>query len=734
MPTLDQSAPMRRAFQLGSALIVAHQVAGKAVRDGLFLSRFSAGDLPKAVACAALISVLLGLGFSRVLSRYGPLRVVPAAFAAGSLLHVVEFLLLQTPGEGMRGVVVTIVYVHLVGFGAILLSGFWSVANEMFDPREARREFGRIAGAGTAGGIFGGLLAERGAALLGGESLLLLLAALHLAAWLTLSRTVGGTVQAAEPGVEEDAWDTAREAFRRAPFLANLAFLVLLGTVTANLLDFLFKSGAAAACGGGPQLTRYFAIFYTASQALTFAVQALLTPVALRRLGLGRTMQGHSTLVGLGAGAALVLPAALAVPAARALELIMRGSFLRSSYELFFTPVPPREKRATKLAIDVSCDRMGDAVGAGVLQLLLVFAPRHAATLILLTTAGLAAIAFLVTRRMDAAYSKVLEHGLMSRAVALREGDAQDSTTLAALMHTRSFAGQAQPPQPVPLRPPVRLHDTLVDRVADLRSGVPRRIQAALAPDQPFDPAIVPLAIRLLAWEPAFEWARAFLLRHAHRSVGQLVDTLLDADEDVTVRRKVPHILAYTSSQRAVEGLTGALSDPRFEIRFNVSRALEFLHRMSEDLRFDQGALSAAVERELLSSRSLWRGRKPPDNRGANDGPYWFWDELLRDRADQSLEHVFRLLAIRLPAEPLKIAFRALHSQDRHLRGLGLEFLESHLPSEMVAALRHLTEPAADAPAASRDARELSELLGSNHSLLAMLENASAGARAPNAM
>jgi len=235
MPTLDQSAPMRRAFQLGSALIVAHQVAGKAVRDGLFLSRFSAGDLPKAVACAALISVLLGLGFSRVLSRYGPLRVVPAAFAAGSLLHVVEFLLLQTPGEGMRGVVVTIVYVHLVGFGAILLSGFWSVANEMFDPREARREFGRIAGAGTAGGIFGGLLAERGAALLGGESLLLLLAALHLAAWLTLSRTVGGTVQAAEPGVEEDAWDTAREAFRRAPFLANLAFLVLLGTMTVTV-------------------------------------------------------------------------------------------------------------------------------------------------------------------------------------------------------------------------------------------------------------------------------------------------------------------------------------------------------------------------------------------------------------------------------------------------------------------------------------------------------------------
>src|SRR4051812_42374881 len=188
MTALREPVSTRRAFFLGAALILAHQVAGKAVRDGLFLSHFPAADLPKVIASAALISVFFGLVFARLLSRFGPLRLVPAAFAVGALLHVVEFALLQTGGDVLRPLVITGVYLHLVAFGAILLSGFWSVANEVFDPRAAKREFGRITGAGTVGGICGGVLAERGAALFSGESLLLLLAFLHLAACVVLWR------------------------------------------------------------------------------------------------------------------------------------------------------------------------------------------------------------------------------------------------------------------------------------------------------------------------------------------------------------------------------------------------------------------------------------------------------------------------------------------------------------------------------------------------------------------
>ena len=198
----------------------------------------------------------------------------------------------------------------------------------------------------------------------------------------------------------------------------NLAVLVLLGTMSAALLDYLFKSSAAAAFGKGPALTRYFALFYTANQVLSFAVQTFLTPVALRRLGLGRTVGWHPAAVAFGAGASLLGPQAIMAPLARGLELVLRGSFLRSGYELFFTPVPPREKRAVKTFIDVGCDRMGDAFGAGVLQLLLLLGPQQAVTPILLVAIGFAVISIWITTRMDAAYVDVLEHGLLSRAVA----------------------------------------------------------------------------------------------------------------------------------------------------------------------------------------------------------------------------------------------------------------------------------------------------------------------------
>src|SRR4051794_7019730 len=209
--------PQVQAFFAGAALIMAHQVAGKAVRDGLFLSQFSAAALPMVMGSAALFSVAMGLLFARGMSRFGPMRMVPAAFAISGLLQWVEFGLLRMPGVVARTVTVTVIYLHLVGLGAILLSGFWSIASEVFDPRAAKRHFGRITGAGTAGGVAGGLAAERIAAFGGVDWILLVLGALHLVTWAILRRI---EAPAGSPAPSEDTklWRASREAFRQAPF------------------------------------------------------------------------------------------------------------------------------------------------------------------------------------------------------------------------------------------------------------------------------------------------------------------------------------------------------------------------------------------------------------------------------------------------------------------------------------------------------------------------------------
>ena len=45
-----------------------------------------------------------------------------------------------------------------------------------------------------------------------------------------------------------------------------------------------------------------------------------------------------------------------------------------------------------------------------------------------------------------------------------------------------------------------------------------------------------------------------------------------------------------------------------------------------------------------------------------------------------SLEHVFNMLSLVLPKQPLAISYKGLHTDDRMLRGTALEYLESVLP------------------------------------------------------
>lgn len=681
----------------GASILVAHQIAGKAARDGLFLSRFTPSDLPKIVALAAVVSILLGLGFARLLSRFRPKAVVPAAMLLSGVMHTLEYWLLDVE----RGWVVTVVYLHIVGLGAILLSGFWSLSSEVFDPREAKKRFGRIAGAGTAGGVAGGLLAERAVAWFGSDELLLLLAALHVlgsvAAWVL--GTEAPSEKEAEP---QAALATARRAFEKAPFLVSLAVLVLLGTTSAALLDYLFKSGAAMQFGKGPELTRYFALFYTGSQVLTFLVQTFLTPMALDKLGLGRTVMTLALAIVGGGVSALFVPAYGMIASVRALELILRGSFFRSGYELFYTPIPPDEKRGVKTVIDVGCDRLGDALGAGALQLLLLLGPGYARVEILLVTVVLATASIWITRRMDKAYLSVLENGLMSRAVELDIKDVEDSTTMSAVLNTivvRKTPTEEREGKPgasdVALKMPRTRDDISIELLEELRCGDAERVKRAmrgLQGSRGLDPLVVPQVIRLLAWDEVTLEAREILSIAGDRVVGQLTDVLLDETQDFAVRRRVPRILARCGSQRAVEGLLGAMRDPRFEVRFQASRALDYLKQNHAELEFDEARVFQIVGKELSVTKPIWEGRRLLDSRDSSDSNFSFLDEVLLERANQGLEHVFSLLALVLPREPLKVAFRSLHNEDRRLRGLGFEYLASTLPGEIYEKLTRLLE------------------------------------------
>ena len=110
----------------------------------------------------------------------------------------------------------------------------------------------------------------------------------------------------------------------------------------------------------------------------------------LERFGLALTMSTPSIAVLAGGVTALAAPTFAGVVVTRAGESIFRGSWFRSSYELFYTPIPAVEKRAAKSVVDVAFDRLGDAVGGGLVRLALLITPVAAAsTIMALALAGI---------------------------------------------------------------------------------------------------------------------------------------------------------------------------------------------------------------------------------------------------------------------------------------------------------------------------------------------------------
>jgi AAA family ATP:ADP antiporter len=688
----DQPGAVRVAL-IGALFVIASFVGGKAARDAILLSNFAVTDLPLFVGAAAITSLPIVLLVGRLFARHGPRGLVPALGALSASLLFAEWVLYDyAPKLGA-----VVVFFHLTLFGAVLVSGFWSIVNERFDARTARRYIGRIGVGATVGGIVGGLIVERASVYLEPSAILLVLAGLQLLCvglQIALSR---GAPPIAPPvaGTTESA---ALKVVAKTPLLRNLAIMVVLGAIAATALDYVFKARVVEAAGTDGPL-RFFAIYYTATNILTALAQIALARVTLERLGVARSIATLPAAVTFATAGALVFPGLASTVIARSSEMIVRSSMYRAAYELIYTPLAEQTKRATKVILDVGGERIGDLLGAQLVGLLLYLA-APAETLL---AAGLiaAVVALCFAAALPRNYTRALEQSLEVRlpeapdedpgwsTVGLSRvtlTDAGDQTAMSLLdLRSSSLARRipalAQAPRPVAPRPSVGF-DAMVGRISDLRSSDVRRVKAALQGALPRE--LVPQVVTLLAWDQVAGDATKALRAVVPRCTGMLVDTLLDPMQEFAVRRRLPAILEVGEPALAIWGLRRGLADTRFEVRYRCAKALTHLRAAGHELAIAEPEVFELIERELAVESHVWQSHKLLDP-SPHDS-----DEVLLDNAGTSsraLEHVFTLLGLTLPSSPVRIALQALHTQDRVLRATALEYIESVLPAPLRAML-----------------------------------------------
>ena len=708
---IPQSSLARQAV-VAAGVMMAWQVAAKATRDTLFLAAFEPSALPAAVGASAIFSIIIAVLTARLLRSYGPARVIPAAYLAGALLHGVEYFLLPEFPRAIGAAV----YLHVMSLGPVLLSGFWALANERFDPREARRRFGQITAFGTLGAVAGGLLGERVNSLGTHAEMLVLLAVLQLLSGLALYRF-------APPRSTDHNRESQSipDVISGAPYLLGLICFVLLTSMSAAMLDYLFKFNAYGAFKG-PALGRFFSLFYAVTSAVTFALQAAVSKMWMKRFGPGGTVAVLPIAVGGASVVSLFFPGATAIIITRGLEQLLRGSLYRSGYELFYTPMPADEKRTTKPVIDIGVDRLGDGLAAAGIQMVIHYPAPLAAQVILGTTVIIASGAAWLAFRLDKAYVKVLERGLAKQSVHLLPEEVQDILTqtvaLRSSMTSMTIGGLAGSTLMQESESPAAPPDPVLLRLAELRSGNGSRIRAAL--QKPLEPLVVPQVIELLGQDDVARRAHDILVESGPKVTGALVDALANTAIPVKVRRRIPRILAGFGGRIAWEGLLAQLTDQSFDIRHRCGRALDKIRQRHPDFRPNHDMICEIVSRELSAHRPV--SSSSAAMRMSTSGSQA--QNLPRDQASLLLNHISNLLALVLPPQSIGLAFRALLTDDPKLRATALEYLDSVLPERLrdqIAAQFERQQQHVARPAAKDGDEALSQLMQATPTIMAKL-------------
>jgi len=669
---------------LAATVIIGQQVAGKATRDALFLSNFDVTNLPKIVIASAIASMVGVLIMSRLLTHISPIRVVPSIFGLSALLFIGEWLLLDYQPRTAS----IILYLHMAVFGAILISGFWSIINERFDPHSAKQRVARIAAAATLGGVIGGVLAARVSALMDVRSMLLFLSGLH-GICLLATRGIGGPVTATVPAGETVGTRSAFTVIARTRYLQWMALLMVLVAVMAALLDYALKSEAAMRYRDSESLVAFFASFYAIAGLAGFILQTLLGRRILQRFGIGTTLAILPVSIAVFGTIGTVFTRLWSMVLLRGGHAVIVNSLFRSAFELLYTPLSPHKKRPTKAIIDVASDRLGDLVGSGLLLLLLFLVPQLP-TAMVTGCAVLVSLAVLyIITRLNQGYIDQLARSLRSGAVNIQESDIVDATTQQILAESNAYSEREFLLSKLALmQDRSAITDSGIDAslqfantVDDLCSKDTDRIYRALG-SSAMDIRLIPCIIPLLANDEISNDVRTELRWMVPRITGQLIDAMLDPDVPLRARQRLPGVLEASHNPRSIRGLLLGMVDQSFNVRYSCARSLARMRGRNRQLKIPRQHVFAAIRKELSATPEEWATR----NRALHieDSPD---AKPAAPQADRGVEHVFTLLALILDPDAVYLAMQAALSEDVNLRGTALEYLENVLPADLYQGL-----------------------------------------------
>ncbi len=435
--------PLAWLFFLNFLILTTVHFAAKTVRQATYIDALGAENLPWVYLAVAAVSLPVLIVYSRAAARVR----LPMLILAVTLLHVLGLVLFfYLFGLGQKWVAV-LYYVWLGMAFAIAVSQFWTYANQVFDPRQARRLFAFIGAGGLLGAMFGGLLAAAVTRFAGTRFTLLAAAAvlLSLPLLVVFIERMRGPAPATPRTRRRIRYEEARgglRTLRGSRLLALIGLLMLASVMIGQLVAWQFNWYVEQHTEALDERTAVFAYAFILMGVVGFLFQMIFTGRIHRSLGVGfgmRVLPGTVMLAQLAVVVAIVISpvVALVYPLVWVLYLgenSFRHSVDQATRELLFLPVAEELRVKAKAFIDVFIQRFAKGAAAILILVTLKFLPAgYVSALTLVLAVGWMAITLRTRREYVTAFREGLKSGSIQPDATI---DTQDVTTVTTLMQS----------------------------------------------------------------------------------------------------------------------------------------------------------------------------------------------------------------------------------------------------------------------------------------------------------
>ncbi len=389
----------KRAFLMWTNifLIISSLLIIKPVCFSLFLLKFGVSQLPYVFILVAIFAAAVASYYSRLVKKVNFETVVEKSlqFSIASLLFF-RFLFYF---EALEPIAFYLFYIWTAIFAVLITSQFWSLANLLFNAREAKRLFGFIGSGAIAGGIFGGYFTNLLAPVLGTENMLII-CMFFLTFCVFITKSICKSVNQCLYPLEsvKDYESSSIKLLAGSRHLLLLAGIVGISVIAAKLVEYQYSAIASKQIPEEDQLTAFFGFWLSNLSLISLGIQLFVTRRVVGVFGVGTSLFILPVGILIGTASVLVHPALWSAILVKVCDGSLKQSINKAGIELMILPIPTEIKNRAKAFIDVFVDSLGTGIG-GLLLLLFTLVFNFSTRFIgLITLALLAGWIFLVLR------------------------------------------------------------------------------------------------------------------------------------------------------------------------------------------------------------------------------------------------------------------------------------------------------------------------------------------------